>query len=222
MRLRRLADHSCWILCAAPNGVWVADLVMLPTTSTTLLNSLLEEPTDQRAWRTFCGRYGPAVFRFARRQGLGDSNAEEIVADTLAAFFEGYGAGRYDRSRGRFKTWVFGIALNKVRELRRRKKQQADEPIERIEDNIRAVSPEDEFNTDVDRTLAWECLDAIRTRVAPLTYQAFDLYALKGRPAGDVAKLLGIDTSAVYVAKSRVLSRARHDYEELRKQDQEV
>lgn len=198
----------------------VADLLMLPTTSTTLLNSLLEEPTDQRAWRTFCGRYGPAVFRFARRQGLGESDAEEVVADTLAAFFEGYGAGRYDRSRGRIKTWVFGIALNKVRELRRRrKKQQADEPIERIEGNIGAESPDDEFIKDVDRTLAWECLDAIRTRVAPLTYQAFDLYALKGRPAEDVAKLLGIDTSAVYVAKSRVLSRARREYEELRNSD---
>ena len=196
---------------------------MLPTTSTTLLNSLLEEPANERAWRTFCGRYGPAVFRFARRQGLGESNAEEIVADTLAAFFEGYGAGRYDRSRGRFKTWIFGIALNKVRELRRRReKAQADESIERIEDNTGAETQDDEFDADVDHTLAWECLDAIRTRVAPLTYQAFDLYALKDRPAGDVARLLGIETSAVYVAKSRVLSRARREYEELRKQDQEV
>lgn len=196
---------------------------MLPTTSTTLLNSLLEEPTDQRAWRTFCGRYGPAVFRFARRQGLGESDAKEVVGDTLAAFFEAYGAGRYDRSRGRFKTWVFGMALNKVRELRRRrKKDQAGEPIEHIEDTIGAESLNDEFDADVDRTLAWECLDVVRTRVAPLTYQAFDLYALKGRPAGDVAKLLGIDTSAVYVAKSRVLSRARREYEELRKQVEEV
>ena len=193
---------------------------MLPTTSTTLLNSLLEEPADQRAWRTFCGRYGPAVFRFARRQGLGESDAEEIVADTLAPFFEAYGAGRYERSRGRFKTWICGIALNKVRELRRRhKKEQAEEPIERLEDSIGAESPEDEFGADVDRTLAWECLDAVRTRVAPLTYQAFDLYALKGRPVGDVAKLLGIDTNAVYVAKSRVLSRARREYEELRNSD---
>ncbi len=196
---------------------------MLPTTSTTLLNSLLEEPANERAWRTFCRRYGPAVFLFARRQGLGDSNAEEIVADTLAAFFEAYGAGRYERSRGRFKTWIFGIALNKVRELRRRRKKgQADEPIEWIEDNTGAESPDDEFGADIDHTLAWECLDAVRTRVAPLTYQAFDLYALKGRSAEDVAKLLGIDTSAVYVAKSRVLTRARREYEELRKQDQEV
>lgn len=201
----------------------VADLLMLPTTSTTLLHSLLEEPVDQRAWRTFCGRYGPAVFRFARRQGLGEADAEEVVADTLAAFFEGYRAGRYDRSRGRFKTWVFGIALNKARELRRRReKGHATEPIERIEGAVTAETQDDEFDTDVDRTLAWECLDATRTRVAPLTYQAFDLYPLKGRPAGDVAKLLGIDKSAVYVAKSRVLSRARCEYEELRKQDQEV
>ncbi len=196
---------------------------MLPTTSTTLLNSLLEEPANQQAWRTFCTRYGPAIFRFARRKALGESDAEEVVADTLTAFFEAYGAGRYDRARGRFKTWVFGIASNKVRETRRRlDKNRGTEPAGQIEQQTTVRSTVVEFEADVDHTLAWECLEAGRTRVAPLTYQAFDLYALKGRAAEEVAKLLGIETSAVYVAKSRVLSRARREYEELRKQDEEV
>ena len=79
-----------------------------------------------------------------------------------------------------------------------------------------------EFEVDVERTLAWQCLDAVRSRVAPLTYQAFDLYVLKGRAPKDVAKTLGIDTDAVYVAKSRVLSYARRAFEQLQSQTDEV
>jgi hypothetical protein len=58
--------------------------------------------------------------------------------------------------------------------------------------------------------------------VAPLTYQAFDLYAIKGRAAKAVASLLGVSTPAVYVAKSRVLSAARREYERLRAADEEL
>jgi len=40
--------------------------------------------------------------------------------------------------------------------------------------------PDVQFDSDVEGATAWQCLDMVRTRVAPLTYQAFDLYVLKG------------------------------------------
>ena len=233
-----------------PNRRWGYTGAMLGRTSTTLLNSLIEEPADQRAWRTFCERYGPAIYRFARRRGLSEADAEEVLSATLTAFFEAYRAGRYDRSRGRFRTWLFGIAMNKVHETRRAygrafptskdmghpaygrpsptSKDRGHPAMGHLEDGMGrqdelAEEPGDpEFEVDVERTLAWQCLDAVRTRVAPLTYQAFDLYVLKGRTPKDVAKTLGIDTSAVYVAKSRVLSYARREFEQLQSQIDEV
>lgn len=203
---------------------------MLTRTSTTLLNSLLHDPVDQRAWRTVCERYGPAIYRFARRKGLSENDADEVLAETLAALFAAYSAGRYDRQRGAFKTWVFGIAMNKVREARRRlgpknlgdvrtavANHTQDQSFAEFED---CADPE--YDADVDAMLARQCLEEVRRRVAPLTYQAFDLYVVKGRRAHEVARMLGIDTSAVYVAKSRVVSSARREYEKLSEQDQEV
>lgn len=211
---------------------------MLERTSTTLLNSLIEDPADQRAWHTFCERYGPAIYRFARRRGLGEADAEEVLSATLTAFFEAYRSGRYDRSRGRFRTWLFGIAMNKVHETRRAYGRQSialphseeagsgldDPPSRRAGKDMGHPAEVDdpEFEVDVERTLAWQCLDTVRTRVAPMTYQAFDLYVLKGRTPKDVAKTLGIDTNAVYVAKSRVLSYARREFEQLKSQTDEV
>lgn len=196
---------------------------MLSRTSTTLLNSLMDDPTDQSAWRTVCDRYGPAIFRFARRRGLDETEADDVLAETLLALLQAYRAGRYDRGRGRFKTWVFGIALNKVREARRRlTRHRSPEPMNDADAEPPGEAPDADFGDDVERTLAWQCLEAVRRRVAPLTYQAFDLYAVKGRRAEYVARMLGIDTGAVYLAKSRVLRSARREYEKLRAQDQEL
>jgi RNA polymerase sigma-70 factor (ECF subfamily) len=195
---------------------------MLTQTSTTLLNTLLAEPADQGAWRTFCDRYGPAVYRFARRQGLAEADADEVLSDTLTTFFEAYRAGRYERQRGRLRTWVFGIAMNKAREMRRTlARNRPTDSLEHLTDEPATDAPDTEFEDDVERTIAFQCLDHVRTRVAPLTYQAFDLYVLKGRPPDEVARVLGIDTPKVYVAKSRVLSYARREYENLRKNDEE-
>lgn len=52
-----------------------------------------------------------------------------------------------------------------------------------------------------------EALAAVRQQVEPTTFQAFDLYAMQGVDARDVARFLGVSPSAVYVAKSRVLER---------------
>ena len=41
------------------------------------------------------------------------------------------------------------------------------------------------------------------------TIEAFRLFALAGRPAGEVASLLGMSRDCVYQAKSRVLRRLR-------------
>jgi len=54
-----------------------------------------------------------------------------------------------------------------------------------------------------------EALDEVRLEVDPATFQAFDLYARKSRPAGEVARLLGLSRNAVYQAKTRVLARVR-------------
>ncbi len=203
---------------------------MLTRTSTTLLKSLLREPADQRAWQELCARFGPAVFRFARRRGLGEAEADEVLSETLQVLFEAYRARRYQRAKGRLRTWVFGIANNKVHEMRR--KLRKDHQVSSLDDLVQdpaaqpagetAPPPDPYFDADVDRSLAWQCLDAVRKRVAPLTYQAFDLYVIKGRTPQDVAKILGIDKDAVYVAKSRVISSARREYEKITSERREV
>jgi RNA polymerase sigma-70 factor (ECF subfamily) len=52
-------------------------------------------------------------------------------------------------------------------------------------------------------------IDRARQQVRPEQFQIFDLYALKGMPASQVARLLGISVARVYLAKHRVAAVVR-------------
>ena len=61
---------------------------------------------------------------------------------------------------------------------------------------------------------------AARSDFEPDTYAAAWQLLIEGRAAEDVAKALGKSRNAVYVAKSRVLSRVRHILKELGEWDE--
>jgi RNA polymerase sigma-70 factor (ECF subfamily) len=47
-------------------------------------------------------------------------------------------------------------------------------------------------------------IDRAKHQVRPEQFQIFDLYALKGMPPTQVARLLGVSVARVYLAKHRV------------------
>jgi RNA polymerase sigma-70 factor (ECF subfamily) len=57
------------------------------------------------------------------------------------------------------------------------------------------------------RMVLARCLEQIRKEIDAKLFKAFELYALSELPVGKVAEELGMSLNAVYIAKSRVLSR---------------
>ena len=49
----------------------------------------------------------------------------------------------------------------------------------------------------------------LKLQVGESTFQAFELYAVKGEPPARVAKFLNVSVSAVYVAKHRAVIKLR-------------
>ncbi len=58
-------------------------------------------------------------------------------------------------------------------------------------------------------------LDLVRPAFSNTSWTAFELLAIHGRSAADVAAQLGVSPNAVLVAKSRILRRLREEAEEL-------
>ena len=57
--------------------------------------------------------------------------------------------------------------------------------------------------------------DQIRDEFADATWQAFWMTGVEGRPAKDVANMLSMNVSNVYVCKSRVIARLRERIEQI-------
>src|SRR5678816_3748894 len=91
-------------------------------TSTALLQALMNG-SDDRAWSQFVLRYRPLLVRYAARLGLSSDDTEDFAQATLGAFAGAYRAGNYERTRGRLRDWLFGIARNHLRVARRGKRR---------------------------------------------------------------------------------------------------
>jgi RNA polymerase sigma-70 factor (ECF subfamily) len=184
------------------------------TTTSTFLGGLNDG--DPEAWQRFYDRYEPMLLAMARRAGLREEDARDVVQEVLTtAFVEGFRAGKYDRERGRLRSWLRGIVANKIREARRRvtrpEVQMTDQSdatrcLNGIADDRKLP---DLFDEEWERAVLAECLRRVKLEVDPKTFQAFHLYAMAGWQPEKVAAQLGIARETVYVHKSRVLARLK-------------
>ncbi len=81
---------------------------------------------DETAWRDIVEAYTPRVFGLIRAQCGSTDLAEEITQSTFCTVVERI--GRYSEV-GRFESWLFRIAMNRLRDEMRRRRRQAN-PVE--------------------------------------------------------------------------------------------
>ncbi|MEW6747118.1 MAG: RNA polymerase sigma factor [Planctomycetota bacterium] len=184
---------------------------MLTTTSTILLQGL-SDPANDAAWGEFVGRYFPVIVAFARKLGLDPDDAADSAQETLARFVRDYRAGKYDRERGRLRSWIFAIARSCVADSQRssaaRRQWRGESALADFpaEDTL-AELWEAQWRAEILRQGIAELRET--TKTDPQTVRVLELLALEQRPAAEVAAQLEMTVGAVYVAKHRALERLR-------------
>lgn len=177
----------------------------LTVTSTALLQGLRDG--DRSVWRLYVERYRPLIVGFGRRAGLADDDAEDFAQTTLLAFSRAYCDGRFDREKGRLRSWLFGIARNTLRTHLRKPAPARDGA------SADALPAPDDVEALWDRewreAILRDCMEQLRREVRPETFEAFRRFALEDEPADEVARSLGTTPNAVYLAKKRLLARLR-------------
>jgi RNA polymerase sigma factor (sigma-70 family) len=189
---------------------------MPQTITTTELLEGLKSSSHRTAWQTLDARMRPVIVGVTKRLGLTHDEAEEVAQATLAEVFEGYQKGRYERGKGRLRSWVVAIARNlAIDSLRRRGAAgRAALAFPEVPDDARvSVIWEEEWN----RFVAREALACLRREayVDERTIRAFELFALSGVPADQAGLDCGMTAAQVYVAKNRVARRLREIVSEL-------
>jgi RNA polymerase sigma-70 factor (ECF subfamily) len=196
----------------------------LSVTSSDPSTSLLERlrAGEGTAWNHLVAIFGPVVYGWCRRAGLDWNDACDVGQEVFLSVSRGIGKFRRDRPRDSFRGWLWTIVRNKILDFHRRGKHAAatlagpgdhrllNEPATETDlEDCPAPSPLEMAGV-LQRTL-----DLIRREFKERTWIAFWRVTVDGHSPADVAQDLGMTTTAVYIAKSRVLRRLREEFGEL-------
>jgi RNA polymerase sigma-70 factor (ECF subfamily) len=188
-----------------------------PTRASLLLR--LRDVRDQEAWRQFVDLYSALIYGFARKRGLQDADAADLMQEVLRSVAGAVGRLDYDPNRGSFRSWLYTVTRSKLSTFLRRQRRlirgSGDSSVnERLEEQ---PSPQDETLWDQEyerRLFAW-ATERVRNITGKSVFQAFWQTAVEGQSPKDVAKALGMSVGAVYVAKSRVLAQIRDQVQQV-------
>ncbi|HEY2841688.1 MAG TPA: sigma-70 family RNA polymerase sigma factor [Pirellulales bacterium] len=195
-----------------------------PLTRASLLLKL-RDGADQGAWQEFMRLYGPLIYGFARKRGLQDADAADLMQDVLRSVSTAIGRLDYDRNQGTFRGWLFTITRNKIFNFlaarQSRPQSSGGGATSQALDNLPdSGDGADVWELEYQRRLAAMAMEQVRTEFQENTWQAFSLTAVDGLSAAEVARRLSMTPGAIYVAKSRVLARLKEQVETLRRQEE--
>ncbi len=208
----------------------MSPVMALPTTDLNptrySLLSRLQNWDDQDSWRNFFDAYWRLIYSVAIKSGLTETEAQEVVQETVISVAKDISKFKREREFGSFRGWLRNVTRWRIADQLRKRTQmcRADiansdtgmDPLAQIADpggeKLEAVWDE-EWRTNLLET----AVERVRNRVREEHYQIFDLYVLRGWTVREVAETLGVSSGQVYLAKHRVAAQVRKEVRELQK-----
>jgi RNA polymerase sigma-70 factor (ECF subfamily) len=208
----------------------------VPTRQSLLLR--LKRWDDTGGWREFFEMYWELIYRVARKAGLSDAEAQDVVQETVLAVARKIGEFETDPRRGSFKSWLLGQARWRIGDQFRARKRcprtfseatggagdvgvfssdqdTGTEPLNRVVDP--AADPlERLWNDEWDQYVLRTALEQVKAQVSVKQFQLFELHVRQGLSIAETARAVGTTKAAVYMAKSRVGRVLKREIESLR------
>jgi len=181
----------------------------METTSVSLLERL-RQPDQPRAWERFVELYTPLLLYWARRLGLQEPDAADLVQEVFTLLVQKLPQFRYDRDRS-FRSWLRTVLVNKWREGHRDRAATGDAGTAALPDCPGPDNVAELEEVDFQRHLIVRALELMQAEFQPTTWQACWEHVVRERTAADVARELNLSANAVYLATSRVLRRLRQE-----------
>ena len=188
-----------------------------PTTSKTLLDKIASG--DEISWDEFYLKYAPIVKALAKFKGLDANAADDVCQQVMLQFFKQSKTFKFDPNIAKFRTYFGRIVNAKITNYyRKRGEVSSDEPeeipVDSEEGNL--------FMNEWRKTVIKEAEQVLKQRVAPETFQAYELYAVQNRPVKKVAEYLDCSENQVYQAKKRCFAMMREILLAMNEQDPEL
>ena len=185
-------------------------------TSLSLLGRI-RQSADSQAWDRLVGLYAPLLTVWLRKYDVQASDVDDLVQEVLMAVAKDLKNFEHGGQPGAFRAWLRAILANRLRNFwrarGRRPQAGGDSDLEQRLQELHDPASEitQLWDRQHDQHVARQLLDLVEPHFAPTTWKAFYRVAMEGLRADAVAAELGISLNAVFIAKSRVLSRLRQE-----------
>jgi RNA polymerase sigma factor (sigma-70 family) len=176
----------------------------------------VRNPDDVEAWERFFDLYADFIFSLARRSGLQEADAADVVQSVLIELTGKIGQFEYDPGKGKFRSWLATCAGYRIKDaLRVRERHQQrevtglDHREHRTEYILRHADPaRNDFETIVEEewreALIDRALHDTRKNVSSKQFELFHAYVIEEWPVDRVMKTYNASRDQVYQAKRRV------------------
>ena len=193
-----------------------------PDTPTKLLRIMAAQPVtdeEESAWKRFVELYEPVIRAYATVEGVPPGDVDDVAQDVFMRLVGIMRRDGYDRSRGRFRTYLRTVMRRVLIDRFRRltaDRAQLREPLDEDETQADDSLSHSAASQPPDASAAFEkkwnearfkaLLEHVFTRTA-LSEQSRAIYranVLEGGETGEVARRFGVTPAVVRQVKSRV------------------
>lgn len=169
---------------------------------------------DEKNWQDFFDTYWRLIYGVARKAGLGDAEAQDVVQETLITVAKKAENLRYDPAAGSFKAWLLQVTRWRIVDQVRKRPREGGAVAASDDSRRTAVLERAPDPAGFDLEAAWEtewqehlleaALGRVKRQADAKQFQIFDCYVVKAWPAQKVAKELRVNLGQVYLAKHRL------------------
>ena len=178
-----------------------------PTTSKTLLEKI--SSGDEISWDEFYRKYAPVIKAVAKYKGI-EYDADDICQQVMMHFFKQSRTFKFDPGIAKFRTYLGRIVSWKIIDYYRKKREKLSGELSGELDAVPVDAELDKiYMAEWHKVIIAEAEDELRKRVSPETFQAYQLYAVQGRPVEKVSAFLECSANQVYQAKKRCFAMMR-------------
>ncbi len=165
---------------------------------------------NEAAWNRFFDLYAGFVYSVARSRGLNDADADDVVQNVFADLARNLPTFRYDRAKGRFRSYLAGLVNWRVVDKMKSAKREADLKASYKEEVESAVKGDAAFEEREWQAAAMEeALRRMKPDVRPEHYAAFVASAVEGQDTEAVMKLYGLSRDNLYQIRTRLTEKLR-------------
>lgn len=183
----------------------------IPTRQSIL--SRLKAILEDGSWREIFEIYWKLIYNTARKCGLSDSEAQNVVQETMVTLKRDLYKCEFDPQQVSFKAWLQESTERNIGDQIRKRPQwnSTDGPTERdLKADIQA-----DWDNDWSVNIVDEALRRVRTRMPPKEFQAFYTNVVHRKGAKATAELLRMSLPAVYMSTYKVKRALRIEMEKL-------